>query len=204
MLLGHRYYDPSAGRFVTLDPAKSGSNWNSYCEGDPLQNNDRSGLAPYNYRNHQAVLVPENVPQPFYNEFIANVDRSERLGVAYTKLALVAPCLSWYPIKEFHDLVKGGGKWDYKRQSSVKVYNRPIYEDYGNWHFGVVAAAFGFSRDFALRMAGRAQFGSTPDDWLFGSPPYGDDETDQFWIHCGYNYYEACLSKNRLLQLLCN
>ena len=27
MLLGHRYYDPSIGRFITKDPAKDGRNW---------------------------------------------------------------------------------------------------------------------------------------------------------------------------------
>ncbi|HMS57134.1 MAG TPA: ribonuclease domain-containing protein, partial [Fimbriimonadaceae bacterium] len=32
MLLGHRYYDASTGRFLTRDPIKDGRNWYSYCQ----------------------------------------------------------------------------------------------------------------------------------------------------------------------------
>ncbi len=35
-LLGHRYYDPSTGRFLTRDPAKDGQNWYDYCTNNPL------------------------------------------------------------------------------------------------------------------------------------------------------------------------
>lgn len=34
-LLGHRYYDPSTGRFLTRDPAKDGRNWYGYCLSKP-------------------------------------------------------------------------------------------------------------------------------------------------------------------------
>jgi RHS repeat-associated protein len=34
MLLGHRYYDPSTGRFLTRDPIKDGRNWHTYGGGD--------------------------------------------------------------------------------------------------------------------------------------------------------------------------
>ncbi len=44
MLLGHRYYDPSTGRFLTPDPIKDGGNWYEYCGGDPLGSADPSGL----------------------------------------------------------------------------------------------------------------------------------------------------------------
>lgn len=43
-LLGHRYYDPSVGRFITRDPAMQGLNWYSYCDSSPLASVDRSGL----------------------------------------------------------------------------------------------------------------------------------------------------------------
>ena len=36
-LLGHRYYDPSTGRFLTRDPIKDGRNWYAYCGGNPLE-----------------------------------------------------------------------------------------------------------------------------------------------------------------------
>ncbi len=44
MLLGHRYYDASLGRFLSSDPAQAGSNWYAYCDNDPLVRVDPTGL----------------------------------------------------------------------------------------------------------------------------------------------------------------
>ena len=44
MLLGHRYYDPEIGRFLTRDPAKSGNNWYDYVSNIPLAFYDPTGL----------------------------------------------------------------------------------------------------------------------------------------------------------------
>jgi len=43
-LLGHRYYDPSTGRFLTRDPIKDGRNWYGYCDSNPAFRIDPSGL----------------------------------------------------------------------------------------------------------------------------------------------------------------
>jgi RHS repeat-associated protein len=43
-LLGHRYYDPSTGRFLTRDPIKDGRNWYGYCENNPIIGVDPLGL----------------------------------------------------------------------------------------------------------------------------------------------------------------
>jgi RHS repeat-associated protein len=43
-LLGHRYYDPSTGRFLTRDPIKDGPNWYAYCLNDPVNWADPNGL----------------------------------------------------------------------------------------------------------------------------------------------------------------
>jgi len=43
-LLGHRYYDPTAGRFITRDHMKSGTNWFTYCDNNPLRKVDPSGF----------------------------------------------------------------------------------------------------------------------------------------------------------------
>jgi RHS repeat-associated protein len=43
-LLGHRYYDPSAGGFLTRDRAQDGRNWYAYCGGGPTREADPSGL----------------------------------------------------------------------------------------------------------------------------------------------------------------
>jgi RHS repeat-associated protein len=45
-LLGHRYYDPSTGRFLTRDPIKDGRNWYSYCDNNPVNCIDAVGLKP--------------------------------------------------------------------------------------------------------------------------------------------------------------
>ncbi|WKZ80851.1 MAG: RHS repeat-associated core domain-containing protein [Fimbriimonadaceae bacterium] len=44
-LLGHRYYDPSTGRFLTRDPVKDGRNWYGYCGNNPLKWADPEGLS---------------------------------------------------------------------------------------------------------------------------------------------------------------
>ncbi len=44
-LLGHRYYDPTTGRFLSRDPIKDGRNWYVYCGNAPLGRQDRWGLA---------------------------------------------------------------------------------------------------------------------------------------------------------------
>ncbi|WKZ80859.1 MAG: RHS repeat-associated core domain-containing protein [Fimbriimonadaceae bacterium] len=43
-LLGHRYYDPSTGRFLTRDPVKDGRNWYGYCGNNPSTFRDPGGL----------------------------------------------------------------------------------------------------------------------------------------------------------------
>jgi len=44
LLLGHRYYDASVGRFLTVDPAQAGNNWYAYCGNNPLGGMDATGL----------------------------------------------------------------------------------------------------------------------------------------------------------------
>ena len=43
-LLGHRYYDPSTGRFLTRDPVGDGRNWYGHVGNNPLSNVDPEGL----------------------------------------------------------------------------------------------------------------------------------------------------------------
>jgi len=52
-LLGHRFYDPNAGRFLTRDRIKDGRNWYAYCDNNPVKNLDPSGLATVTIRVSQ-------------------------------------------------------------------------------------------------------------------------------------------------------
>ena len=38
-----RYYDPTAGRFLTEDPARKGVNWYAYCGNNPVNKTDPTG-----------------------------------------------------------------------------------------------------------------------------------------------------------------
>ncbi len=66
-LLGHRYYDPSTGRFLTRDPIKDGRNWYAYGAGDaaPVQLVDPDGrkkikLTPQMTTNLVQAIADEN------------------------------------------------------------------------------------------------------------------------------------------------
>ena len=47
MLLGHRFYDPSIGRFLSRDPIHAGANDYAYCDNNPVTAVDPSGEQPF-------------------------------------------------------------------------------------------------------------------------------------------------------------
>ena len=46
LYLSARYYAPETSRFISEDPARDGQSWYMYCNGDPVNQVDPSGLAP--------------------------------------------------------------------------------------------------------------------------------------------------------------
>lgn len=98
----------------------------------------------------------------------------------------------------FYDKVRSWGPWDYKRLGDQ-------YQDFGNFNYGATGAAFGFSEDTLLRMAGWAQVqaGTSQSGWgvaanrfqayfgFGGAAPFGDDPRDQEMIKRGIQYYRA-------------
>lgn len=130
----------------------------------------------------KSIRTPEHIPSGVNIE--ANIKEAERMTAI-----------------EFYNAVRNGGKWDYKQLDKK-------FAEFGNFHFGIVAKAAGFSEEFSLRMAGAAQIkaGTSSPDWSnpLLSEPYGDDPDDQNWIKSGFhtysNYIESSITKisNRL------
>ena len=65
MLLGHRYYDASTGRFISRDPVGDGSNWYVYCRNNSVRFADPKGLLiysefvePLSYMNFKELSDP--------------------------------------------------------------------------------------------------------------------------------------------------
>ena len=80
-LLGHRYYDPSIGRFISSDPAKAGTNWYVYCNNKPLSAIDPKGLRlippsdPAERRDFYIALWYLSI-DPEYRRMIRELERS--------------------------------------------------------------------------------------------------------------------------------
>lgn len=98
----------------------------------------------------------------------------------------------------FAMLVRGGGRWDFKanvyrgfRESGVTVCGRPYrYDMPGNYHYGFVGAAAGFSLTTLLSAAGGAQIQagtSRPEYWC----TFGDDPEDSAFIILGIGLHQS-------------
>jgi hypothetical protein len=96
----------------------------------------------------------------------------------------------------FYALVRYGGFWDFKaniyrgfEQTGVSVCGREYrYDMPGNYHYGFVGAAAGFSDTVLLSAAGGAQVQagtSRPEYWC----TYGDDPEDSVFIMLGIALY---------------
>lgn len=186
-LFGMRYYNPQSGRWLTRDPIgyAGGMNLYAYCDGDPVNNSDPSGLdcgwADGFTRDH--FNRPVAPPGPKTVNLAKNAARVARYGWNL-----------WW----FRGQVQTGGPWDFKSEGPKRVYVHPEYEDFGNYHYGYVGASM-YSLELLLAEAGRAQRKDNTTRWpgdpgkiglpWTGTSPYGDDPRDQYWIKRGYEDY---------------
>lgn len=115
LLLGHRYYDPGQGRFLTQDPIGSGWNWWNYSDNDPLNGVDPEGLSP----------TAINETDPSLDRIRGNAARRAERGVGHGK----RDCEDW--IRE----TVWPGQWPNARSTDVpglirgKPYiNNPHYK----------------------------------------------------------------------------
>ena len=64
-LLGHRYYESRTGRFISQDPIGDGTNWYVYCDNNPTNLTDPSGLVcpPFDSENMSIGEMYDHVAQ---------------------------------------------------------------------------------------------------------------------------------------------
>ncbi|MBX3611908.1 MAG: hypothetical protein KF871_18595, partial [Hydrogenophaga sp.] len=118
---------------------------------------------------------PESVPSG------VSVEQHIAEAQAYADSHTIAETYYWFYLK-----VRNKGEWDYKQQGKV-------YEEFGNWHYGVIGTALGIPEEILKRMAGFAQIRaktSTGENWgnPFTHAPYGDDPNDQDAIMRGIEW----------------
>jgi hypothetical protein len=130
----------------------------------------------------------------------SNVSEAKKHAVGQSGL-LMRPVKEYSDAKWFKSMVQDGGTWDFKKGGHLE------YENFGNFHFGVVGLAAGFPMNTLLRMAGLAQQqgkakgdggkSGTQSEIMAdyaagiegGEAPYGDQWIDQYWINKGFLYY---------------
>ena len=216
ILCTYRYYDTQTGRWLTRDPIgyTGGINLYGYCGNDPINVADPSGLYMCTIPGYGEWNV---CPNPNENKYVmykndGSGDYANGSGQIYDKNGkkigrfpspLILPPLAppgldiEAHIREaknhlldpfwFRTMVNYGGRWDFKTIN-------PYYEDFGNFHYGIVGKAAGFSEIVLLSEAGRAQMNHPGSVRGPGNPyilpPYGDEPKDQDWIKRGFKWYD--------------
>ena len=110
---------------------------------------------------------------------------------------LVTMARNAYNVAWFYKKVNYGEDWDLKKYGDQ-------YQDYGNWHYGVVGSAAGYSEPVLRLGAGFAQqvhnyplvrggsdpIATSPSAWFDAVEPNGFSR-DQFWIGKGINNFQT-------------
>ncbi|EEM86589.1 hypothetical protein BK749_08255 [Bacillus thuringiensis serovar vazensis] len=163
----------------------------------------RLKLQPYNFSPGSDGVKPTTYPDltsDFTSLMKANKNRMKIIDASAEKIAKSssnpiegAVASRAYKYTVFTKLVKSGGPWDYKLKYGPKnTYtfdNRKLTgEDLGNFHFGYVGKAIGFT-DFELKGgAGFYQVLSDTSEWAYYQT-FFDDPRDQEMIQLGIDYY---------------
>jgi RHS repeat-associated protein len=163
-----RVYNPTLGRWLSRDPVgeHGGLNLYTYADGNPINFVDPLGL----------MTKGRTFDGSYYGNFIGPLRKSDipsmpdpdmdacgcpgisvpphPYGVDVVADAALASMhkgdLSW-----FKGMVNSGGPWDYKRAWAGRDFQAPTWvQNYGNWHFGVMAAAAGINASVAHAGAG--------------------------------------------------
>ena len=162
-----RYYSPSHGRFTQVDTARDGLNWYAYCDNNPVNRIDPSGMIDYIYTSHEDYTV-ENIDQNeeihYYVEF--NGMRVEAASLETIKLydwkrvdtdflAVTLDALVNKANEKNTDIIRIfsesiGGELDFKLQldnEALYLVNGVIYNsnEAGNFAWAYFLESVGFS-----------------------------------------------------------
>lgn len=132
---------------------------------------------PQAQRDQILALLPEHVP--------SGVDINKNLSEA-----------SAMTLRDFYDHVRNNGSWDFKQLD-------PLYADFGNFHFGLVAKAAGIPEYVARLGASIAQIAAGTSmkplnlTDLLMDPGFNDDPADQWKISNAFGVYNRISSGDR-------
>ncbi|WP_259418194.1 polymorphic toxin type 44 domain-containing protein [Bacillus toyonensis] len=162
----------------------------------------RLKLQPYNFNPGSDGVKPTytDLTNDFTSIMKANKNRMKIINASAEKIAKSsgnpvegAVASRAYRYTVFTKLVKSGGPWDYKLKYGPKTTytfdNRTLTgEDLGNFHYGYVGKAIGFT-DIELKGgAGFYQVLSNTWEWEYYKT-FFDDPRDQEMIQVGIDYY---------------
>lgn len=213
---GYRFYDPQAQRWINRDPLgeAGGMNLYGFVGNRALNRVDPDGLIELNSLDNEteANLLFDWIVQhmrpsgPTSASIGANIrvtqDNCFRYGWLYEQVKNGGPWdYKQYP--ESSTTLQELAELSYASPAS-RLRSSFRFQVFGNFHYGAVASAMFLPPEAIRRMAGWAQVRAKTScpDWGHpgafvgkfpilgtGTPPYGDDPKDQYWINAGMIYY---------------
>ena len=215
--LQSRYYDPITHRFLNADSQVStdtgvlGYNMFAYCENNPVNWCDPSGLARNSTDDNNHNGIPDYLDERWieltnrYRSIMSGVeccDVTNEVNTALKQAIIRDSNIIRYPfvIKAlvFKSKVEDGAPWDIKRPNrweetigtdypgklqTVVIYEGHYYtpEILGNYTYGVLGKAYGFSLD--ILFAGSMYAAHFP---KVGTYQYDNEMSDRLFIANGY------------------
>lgn len=156
----------------------------------------------------EAIAAQES---PVIADVPPGIDLSENARLANEHYTGGILFTSYGAVDWFYEQVSYGKPWDYKSPGLDRM-SHPEYEQFGNWHYGYVGNAAGYSLRALQEEAGYAQLnesvsrpgwgkpGSGIPTYRFGGEaPYGDDPRDQELIRRGYEAYNQRLRELQMV-----
>ncbi len=134
--LRNRYYDNASGRFITEDPIKDGTNWYSYCGGNPVTRIDPLGLKYYNAHND----TEDDIKQGMENDPVAIIESEDCIEIR-VNISFSGDYMNMIGGRSFRDVAIEGikerweGMYEFKK---VKVNIIDVTDKEGNSYVKMV------------------------------------------------------------------